>query len=610
MEAVVEDREADPGQLPDRARWRRVAAAMPNLASLAVCLLLAALVFADNWASPVWTSTAAGVGDGALMMWFLQWTPHAVQHGLNPLFSPSMNVPDGVNVMWNTSLLLPGLLLAPVTATFGPVLTFNLLLVLGLGISAWCATIAFRRYVRSPVAALLGGLVFGFSPYMLAQSRGHLQLTLVFLVPLLLLALDEVLVRQRWRPLLAGAALGLLAACQVYIGEEVLAFTGIVALVQVLVLVALFPRHVRGRVSYALLAFAAAAVVFATLTAWPLHFQLTGPQHISGDLHTADTLATDLAGLVIPNRVQAIAPDSALRISSRFPGNVAETNGYLGIPLVLILLFTAARWWRTPVVRVAALLFLVPLILSTGARLFVGGHKTGIPLPWAAIDSLPLLESAVPNRFMLLTDLFAGLLLALFIDRARAWAMVPKIGALVVTGAACLALLPRGPLGGVPVEVPDFFTGPQVQRIPAESVALLAPAPGPGNAAPMFWQAMSGLRFRIPGGYFVGPDPTGKPKYGSNPRPLSKRMARIRSGFRPPPRLDPVRRAQFVDDLVRWRVGTVVVGPMERPGDQATMVEFFTDLLGRRPSRTGGVWVWWEVRPRELRGAPGDRRLP
>jgi len=116
MEAVVEDREADPGQLPDRARWRRVAAAMPNLASLAVCLLLAALVFADNWASPVWTSTAAGVGDGALMMWFLQWTPHAVQHGLNPLFSPSMNVPDGVNVMWNTSLLLPGLLLAPVTA--------------------------------------------------------------------------------------------------------------------------------------------------------------------------------------------------------------------------------------------------------------------------------------------------------------------------------------------------------------------------------------------------------------------------------------------------------------------------------------------------------------
>jgi hypothetical protein len=602
MEAVVEDREADPGQRPDRARWRRVAAAMPNLASLAVCLLLAALVFADNWASPVRTSTAAGVGDGALMMWFLQWTPHAVQHGLNPLFSPSMNVPDGVNVMWNTSLLLPGLLLAPVTATFGPVLTFNLLLVLGLGISAWCATIAFRRYVRSPVAALLGGLVFGFSPYMLAQSRGHLQLTLVFLVPLLLLALDEVLVRQCWHPLLAGAALGLLAACQVYIGEEVLAFTGIVALVQVLVLVALFPRQVRGRVGYALLAFAAAAVVFATLAAWPLHFQLTGPQHVSGDLHVVDKLATDLYGPVVPNWIQAIAPDAAVRLSASFPGNPAEINGYLGIPLVLIIVFTAVRWWRAPVVRVAALLFLVPLILSMGARLFVGGHRTGIPLPWAAIDSLPLLESAVPNRFMLLTDLFAGLLLALFVDRVRAWATVPKLGALVMAGAACLALLPRGPLGGVPVEVPAFFTGREVDRIPEDSVALLAPFPKAANAAPMFWQAMADLRFRIPGGYFVGPDPNGKPRYGANARPLSGWMAKIRSGWRSPS-LKPALRAQLVDDLVYWRVGTVVVGPMARPGTQATMLAFFTDLLGRPPSSVAGVWVWWDVHPEELRGA-------
>jgi hypothetical protein len=47
-----------------------------------------------------------------------------------------------------------------------------------------------------------------------------------------------------------------------------------------------------------------------------------------------------------------------------------------------------------PVVRVAALLLLVPLALLMGTRLHVGGHRTGIPLPWATIDSLPLLESA------------------------------------------------------------------------------------------------------------------------------------------------------------------------------------------------------------------------
>ena len=611
MDTAVE-RQTIAGEQPDRAWWRRAASgALPHLAGLLVYLTLAGLVFARNWASPTSTSTNPGVGDGALFIWFLEWTAHAFQHDLNPLFTTHMNVPDGVNVMWNTSLLLPGLVLAPVTRIFGPVLTFNLLLVLGPALSAWCAALAFRRYVRNPVAAFLGGLVYGFSPYMLAQSFGHLHATLVFLPPLLLLVLDEILVRQRWRPLVAGLALGFLAACQLYIGEAVLAFTAIVGLALPLLLVTMFPGHVRGRVAHALLALTAAAVVFAALTAWPLAFQLTGPQHVRGDLHLSDTLATDLYGLVVPNRVQAIAPDAAVRVSSRFPGNPAEVNGYLGLPLVLILGFTAVRWWRTPVVRVAALLLLVPLLLSMGTRLHVGGHRTGIPMPWAVIDSLPLLESAVPNRIMVLATLLAGLLLALFVDRVLDWPTAQRLLALGMVGAALLAIVPGGVRGGVPVQVPDFFTGQAVDRVPVDSVVLLAPLPGPGQAAPMFWQAMADLRFRIPGGYFVGPDPIGRAKYGFNPRPLTGWMGRIRSGRRTP-RLNPTRRAVLVNDLVYWKVGTVVVGPMKEPDRLSRMVAFFTELLGRDPSRVGGVWVWWDVRPEELRDqlAPPSRPTP
>jgi hypothetical protein len=605
MKAAVQEWTAEARQSNwDRPR-RVLAAVAPHLASLLVCLALAALVFAKSWASPTSTSTAAGHGDGALLMWFLEWTPHAIREGVNPLFSTHMNVPEGVNVMWNTSLLLPGLVLAPVTEVFGPVLTFNLLLALGLGLSAWCATIVFGRYVRNRGAALLGGLVFGFSPYMLAQSLGHLQLTLVFLVPLLLAALDEILVRQRRRPLAAGAVLGLLAACQLYTGEEVLAFTAIIGLAMLLVLMAMFPREVPRRAGHALAAFAAAAVVFAALTAWPLYFQLTGPQHVSGDLHRVDRWATDLLGPLVPNRLQAIAPAAAVELSSRFPGNLAETNGYLGIPLVLIIVFTAVRWWRTPVVRVATVLLVVPLVLSMGTRLHVGGERTGIPLPWTLLDSLPLLQSAVPTRFMLLATLFAGLLLGLFVDRARRWAVAPRLAAMVLVGAALLALLPRGPWGGTPVKVPAFFTGPQVERVPEGSVVLLAPIPRPGDAAPMFWQAMADLRFRVPGGYFVGPDPDGRPKYGANPRPLSGWMAKIRAGWRAP-QLGPALRPQLVDDLEHWGVGTVVVGPMAGPATEAaakeaTMVAFFTDLLRRPPERAGGVWVWWDVRPETLR---------
>jgi hypothetical protein len=42
-------------------------------------------------------------------------------------------------------------------------------------------------------------------------------------------------------------------------------------------------------------------------------------------------------------------------------------------------------------------------------------------------------------------------------------------------------------------------------------------------------------------------------------------------------------------DFVRWRVGSVVVGPMP---NQAVMVRFLTDLLGARPEKVGGVYLW------------------
>jgi hypothetical protein len=53
-------------------------------------------------------------------------------------------------------------------------------------------------------------------------------------------------------------------------------------------------------------------------------------------------------------------------------------------------------------------------------------------------------------------------------------------------------------------------------------------------------------------------------------------------------------------DLDRWRVASVVLGPMaHRP----VMVRFLTDLLGRPPERLAGVELW-----RDATVAPAARR--
>jgi hypothetical protein len=55
-------------------------------------------------------------------------------------------------------------------------------------------------------------------------------------------------------------------------------------------------------------------------------------------------------------------------------------------------------------------------------------------------------------------------------------------------------------------------------------------------------------------------------------------------------------------DLVRWRVGTVVVGPMP---NQAAMLRFLTDLFESEPQQVEGVYLWRD--PVAVLTDPGPR---
>ena len=250
-------------------------------------------------------------------------------------------------------------------------------------------------------------------------------------------------------------------------------------------------------------------------------------------------------------------------------------------------------------VRAAFLLALGAIVLSMGNRVHVAGQVTGIRLPWAALQRLPLLQNAVPNRFALFAIFFSALLLGVFVDEALRWGWARRVPAALLVVAALVTLAPRLAVPAGDVRAPRFFTGPAVRAVPEGSVVLVAPFPGPQTATPMTWQALAGMRYRMPGGYFVGPGPDGRPQYGATPNLLSGQLAKLNAGHGLP-RIDPHRRLAYTYNLVQWRVGTVVVGPMGDHRKQARMTRMFTDLLRRPPSTQDGVEVWWNVRPQQL----------
>jgi hypothetical protein len=565
---------------------------------LGLFVALAVAMFIRAWRDPgaYWIGFE---GDPAQHGWFLRWVPFAVGSGRNPLFTDFLNFPDGVNLMWNTTMPLLGLVLTPVTLLAGPVVTYNLVVTLGVALSGWTAYLVLRRYVRSSGAALAGALLYGFSPYMANQSLQHSNLVQAYTPPLLFLLLDEALVRQRRSPYVVGGLMGALAAAQIVINEELLATEAVAALAGVLVLVALRPRDVRARLPHAVKTLAVGAVVGLALAAYPLIYQFAGPQRAThGVLQPTEVVSSDLLSFVVPSELQQISPGFAEDITQDFTGTCckSEWGSYVGLPLLALLGLVAVRCWRNLLVRFAAVWGVAMAVLSLGGNLHVRGTVTDIPLPFWVVEQFPVVSNMLPQRLMLYFFLAAALLVAVFVDTWRERPQRARTGAYVLLGVALLALVPAVPFPADRAQVPSFFTSGGVRRIPEGSVALVLPfATTQYTSDPMLWQAVSDMRFRMPEGYIAGANRDGKYVYLPDTSRLSSTMEELWARGEDLFSLD--LRLVVLKDMADRDVTSVIVGPTRH---QRAFRTFFTKLLERPPQRTGGVYVWFDVDPDAL----------
>ncbi|MGH9688574.1 MAG: hypothetical protein ACRD5K_15940 [Candidatus Acidiferrales bacterium] len=147
-------------------------------------------------------------GDNFQHAWFLWHFAHAVLNGHNPFYTHLLFYPTRVNLTWSTTDPLAGFFALPLSIFAGPVVAYNFSLILQLALGAFCARLLCLRISQNEIAAFVGGIVFGFSPYLMAHALEHLSLVTAFPIPLFALALDWILSRDSppWR---TGIPLGL-----------------------------------------------------------------------------------------------------------------------------------------------------------------------------------------------------------------------------------------------------------------------------------------------------------------------------------------------------------------------------------------------------------------
>jgi len=489
-------------------RHRGPAAARPWLeAILALLLFVAASVLL--FGIPVLGDighTYVGLGrpelgtghtDPSVFMWSLVWWPHALSHGMDPFVTHLVWAPAAVHLAWTTTIPGAALLLWPITSLLGPVGAFNVLMLLAPALAAWTAFLLCRYVTGAFWASLVGGYLFGFSSYELAQMTAHLNLALIFPVPLAVLL---VLLRasERLKPvpfvLLMVLTLALQFSFSIETALTMTLFGGLAGLLAF----ALAPQTRRAVVKTA--GWTALSYVSATVLLIPFVLALASSSgRVPDDWQSK--YVTDAVNLVVPTRTALLAPPGATGIADRFVAGLSEEGGYLG-PLVLVVLLFAARTWRTVAGKLLLSLLGLIVLASLGPALRLAGTTT-IPLPWALTAHVPFVRMALPARFMLHAWLVLGVLTTVWLatSSSRPWA---RWGKWALAGLCVAALLPNLalPLWHANTDTPAFFATDLHRRYlePGRNTLVV---PFASNGFSMLWQAEAAMSFPMTGGYIA-----------------------------------------------------------------------------------------------------------
>ena len=572
------------------------------------------------------------------MTWFLSWTPFALSHGLSPFHTNFIDYPTGVNLADNTTVPLLGILGWPITATLGPVATFNVLIRLSFAISATAMFFVMRRWCSSIAAPFLAGLLYAFGPYTTGQKL-HLDLIFIPFIPILVLLFDELFHRQKMRAATLGILIGLVSGLQYFVSQEVLSGCFALLVVASLGLGIRFRHELRSRIGYISKALLFGLLIFAVLAGYPLYEMLFGAGHLHGPVVTLGALqsiSSDLLSPLIPTSNQLAAGGFVTHFGDELVfGNLSENSGYLGIPLLIVIALVIRRLRKDITVMTFFWLAVAAFVLSLGSNLVIGTWRSSIPLPEDLFTRVPFFQSTVPARYSLYVLLFLAMAVGIGFDRlwfaphaSEAARVEPRSGVgsalkvraekwrtrspalwFGISGAIVFgSLLPNAPFASRGLVWPASLPREIARVVRPGSVVLAYPYPDPNvpSMQPMAWQAIDHIRFRLIGGYanieVPGQGVGQRWPLVYRPRSVQTILGYTSFGdrFPQPPVATPAIEAQVRPYLAKYSVGAVVAwfglgnpSPnLIEPDGIYAYASRWINALGRAPVMTSSTGVY------------------
>jgi hypothetical protein len=429
-------------------------------------------------------------------MWFFNWWRYSLAHGLNPFVTDLVWAPVGINLTWTTFVPLPAWISIPLQATVGEPATYNIMISLALPLAAFSAFLLCRRVTGAFWPSVLGGYIFGFSSYMLAEVLSHLDLVAVFPVPLIALLalkrLDGEISARRFAILLAS-----LLTVQFLCFPEIFATVTIVGGFALLLALALFDRDLSSRL-VALIGPAIAGYLMASALLSPYLFYMLARGFPHAPIWTPASYSADLLAFLVPSEAVMLgSAHIATAVARTFQRDVFENGAYLGIAIIVFVEVFRRRYWREPVGKFLTILFVVLAVAAIGPSLHIAG-RPGFSMPWAIVGRLPIVSVALPVRFMMYAFLIVAVMFAMWLAAPGARPLTKFAVAAIIV--ASIAPNPRASFWVSPLDIPAFFTD-RTYASELEPREIILPLPWGNLGNSMYWQLQSDMYFRMAGGW-------------------------------------------------------------------------------------------------------------
>ncbi|MGD2103861.1 MAG: hypothetical protein PVJ55_01950 [Anaerolineae bacterium] len=378
-------------------------------ALLALCLFVV-LTVVMTW--PVAARLGTHVPGGTVDLWTHRWTywwiKYAITQGQNPFYTHLLFHPRGVSLAFHNVAWVNIAVWLPLQAVLGGNTAYGLTFLIFCVANCFSMYLLVHEYTNSFPGALVGGMVYGFWPYMLSQF-GHPNMKVVCWVPLTLLYLRRTIDGRRLRDaLLAGLFLALTGLTR----WQLLLMAAIVFALY------LAYEYVRDRAGWNLsllgmlaLAGLAAGVLMAPL-AVPVASALLGRDDATDVLFTEEiSKQTDVLAYVLPTRYHPLWNENTERLHENLAHNKVYVP-FLGYTVLALGSYGAVKRWKQA--RFWLVVAAVYVALALGPQLRVNGQLfPSVPMPYRLLgDTFVVRAVRVPHRF----NLFLGLPMAMVVS--------------------------------------------------------------------------------------------------------------------------------------------------------------------------------------------------